>query len=167
MLSKVKQLVDLNGDSVNFEIKFRVSTKNKEPFDLLVVDQTTLDNNPALEYKKITEGEISGSIVQDKNIYQNYFLILKADTPCECMVEIQKKELPKTILPVVETRPKIVEESNKWMFIVGGVVIAGLIWYLFFNKKKGDLLPAPELPSALPTPENPFLQRFRNLNLPV
>lgn len=93
-VSKVKQLIDLNGDSVNFEINFKVSSHNKEPFDILVVDQATLDSDPNLEYKSVTNGIISGKVRKDKNIYQNHFIILKSNNPCECDVEIQKTELP-------------------------------------------------------------------------
>lgn len=96
-VSKVKQLIDLNGDSVNFEISFKVSSHNKEPFDILVVDQATLDSDPNLQYKSVTNGVISGKVRKDKNIYQNHFIILKANNPCECDVEIQMTELPEFI----------------------------------------------------------------------
>ena len=75
-IGKIKQLIDLNGDSVNFQVDFNVESQSGEPFDILVVDQTTLDNNPKIEYKTANEGKISGSITNDKNVYQNYFLIL-------------------------------------------------------------------------------------------
>jgi hypothetical protein len=100
-VSKVKQLIDLNGDSVNFEIKFKVSSHNQEPFDILVVDQTTLDNTSELKYKNITNGSVGGQLRNDKNNYQNHFLIIKADSPCECDVEIEKVELPVNSAPVV------------------------------------------------------------------
>jgi len=96
-VSKVKQLIDLNGDSVNFEVSFKVSSRNKEPFDILVVDQATLDSDPNLQYKSVTNGIISGKVRKDKNVYQNHFIILKANNPCECDVEIQMNELPEFI----------------------------------------------------------------------
>lgn len=137
-IGKIKQLIDLNGDSINFDIQFKVTSKNKEPFDMLVVDQTTLDNNPTLEYKKVDKGEISGNIVHDKNIYQNYFIILKADNLCECNVEIIKKELPKTA--IVESLPSksIVDKTNNnfnWINIIliaGVVIILVVSIYMFY-----------------------------------
>ena len=96
-VSKVKQLIDLNGDSVNFEVSFKVSSHNKEPFEILVVDQATLDSDPNLQYKSVTNGVISGKVRKDKNIYQNHFIILKSNNPCECDVEIQMTELPEFI----------------------------------------------------------------------
>jgi hypothetical protein len=65
-VSKVKQLIDLNGDSVNFEVSFKVSSRNKEPFEILVVDQATLDSDPNLQYKSVTNGIISGKVKKDK-----------------------------------------------------------------------------------------------------
>ena len=94
-LGKIKQLIDLNGDSTNFDLSFKVTCKNDTPFDLLVVDQTTLDNTPELQYKQVNR-TISGNIVSDKNIYQNFFLILKSDKKCDVDVELTKKVLPKT-----------------------------------------------------------------------
>ena len=93
-LGKIKQLIDLNGDSINFDISFSVKCKDSTPFNLLVVDQETLDNED-LVYKD-AKHSISGNIVADKNIYQNHFLILKSDTPCDVEVEIKKIDLPET-----------------------------------------------------------------------
>ena len=42
-LDKIRQLIDLNGDSTNFDISFKVTSRNGEVFDIVVVDQTTLD----------------------------------------------------------------------------------------------------------------------------
>jgi hypothetical protein len=142
-VGKIKQLIDLNGESTNFDAHFRIVSKNKEPFEILVVDQTTLDNNPNLEYKK-ADGEISGNIVHDKNVYQNYFIILKADQPCECEVEITKKELPKTPDMPVQKLPAQTKKSNNtfsWIniiIIVGGVVIVGIVfYYMYFVRSSG------------------------------
>jgi hypothetical protein len=101
-LGKIKQLIDLNGDSTNFDLSFKVTCHDDTPFNLLVVDQTTLDNTPELVYKDATKS-ISGSIIADKNLYQNYFLILKSETPCNVDIEIKKKVLPKTPTVPIET----------------------------------------------------------------
>lgn len=163
-VSKVKQLVDLNGDTTNFELKFQVSSKNNCEFETLVVDQTTLDSNPNLEYKK-AQGTISGTIVADKNVYQNYFLVLRSDKPCECVVKIDKKEIPpnqninnnsntsdKVSKQVNPSKPSQVNPHNslairnnkepekhnwQWIFISIGIVGVCLVaWYLFKKSKK-------------------------------
>ena len=92
-LNKTKQLIDLNGDTTNFEIQFTATTPNKEPFYAIVVDQNTLDSDNPINFKKVTDGTISGNIRNDKNIYNNYFLLLKSDDPCECFVNINKNEI--------------------------------------------------------------------------
>ena len=152
-LGKIKQLIDLNGDSTNFNLTFKVSCKDNTPFNLLVVDQTTLDNSPKIDYKE-AKGSISGNIVADKNVFQNYFLILKSDTPCEVDVELMKKELPRTPdikmdtrgatppvraphghVPTMKPPPK---QGMSWMKIglIAVVVIGGLalLWYLYKRK---------------------------------
>mgnify|MGYP000676862019 CR=1 FL=1 len=92
-VSKIQQLIDLNGSTTNFDINFKVVSENKQPFQVIVADQSTIDNNPNLAFQT-ANGEISGQLTQDKNIYQNYFLILKSEQPCVCLVEINKKEIP-------------------------------------------------------------------------
>jgi hypothetical protein len=154
-IGKIKKLIDLNGETTNFDITFRVASRNKEPFEILVVDQTTLDNNPSLEYKKVDNGAISGNVIQDKNVYQNYFIILKADNPCECDVEIVKKELPKTSppppqppapSPLRNVGGKKTENGFSWvkiLLIVGAIAALGIGLYLYSkrgeNKPKEDV----------------------------
>lgn len=92
-INKIKQLIDINGDSTNFDATFTAISLDGTEFDVLVVDQTTLDNSEDLQYKKAEAGKMSGNIVADKNVYQNYFLILKSDKPCDVNVEINKKEI--------------------------------------------------------------------------
>lgn len=142
-VNKTKQLIDLNGDTTNFNIKFSVVSKNGAPFDIVVADQTTLDNSAELDYKKANNGEMSGELKQDKNVYQNYFLVLKADQPCQCEVEIIKEEIPANIPPI---EPKVQNPINSqstginWTFwlIIGVVVIGGGVFYFLHYKKKNE-----------------------------
>lgn len=155
-LSKIKQLIDLNDDSTNFDLSFNVSCKDDTPFQMLVVDQTTLDNSPNLEYKEVS-GSINGNILADKNLYQNYFLILKSETPCEVDIECNKKNLPKTpesvMLPnegQVQMEPfeklQRVNVTDKksipWMKIglISLVVIVGgiILWWLYKRKNSSE-----------------------------
>lgn len=189
-IGKVKQLVDLNGDSVNFIAEFKITSKNNQPFEVLVIDQTTLDNDPNVEYKKVLDGAISGKIVHDKNIYQNYFLILKADKPCECFVEITKQELPKTEPPQQERKLLSIEDNKdsssgfnwgKTVLIVVIFVGVGYLVYSFMKKKDTpSTKKAPKFnykspsvsemefsfsKSKSPSPANPLLDRFKKLEL--
>lgn len=149
-LSKLRQLIDLNGDTTNFDVSFKVVSKNGEPFDIVVVDQTTLDNNPELSYRPASNGQMSGNIIQDKNIYQNYFLVLKAEQPCECDVEIVKKELPKAPVATAErnltpppptaktTSKPSSEEGGNWKFwlIVGVIAVGAVVLYFIYRHDK-------------------------------
>lgn len=194
-LNKVRQLIDLNGDTTNFEISFKAVSKNREPFDMLIVDQTTLDNTPNLEFKKAVNGEIAGNIVQDKNIYQNYFMVLKSDNPCQCDVEIIKKELPKSLpispmdnkdssvtVSLPPSSSSISISSVAWFLIILAVG-AGLIWYLFFRKKsepavcntvhtavdspvRSPVNNPVRSPDFVPKP-NSLLERLKNVNIPI
>jgi len=172
-LSKIKQLIDLNGDSTNFDITFKVVSKNVQPFDIVVVDQTTLDNSPELQYQKAANGQMSGNIVQDKNVYQNYFLCLRSDQPCECDIEIDKKELPKNNSANLGNAPEDVpnfatpppprssagsNNSSSWKtwMIIGIVVIGAVILFFVYrsdkNKKKAMSADATE-PTASAGPQ--------------
>lgn len=145
-LGKIKQLIDLNGDSVNFDLTFNVTGKDNSPFSILVVDQTTLDNSPELQYKE-ANGTMSGNIVADKNVYQNYFLILKSDTPCQVDVELIKKELPRTPDPPPNKKVISVDTSENWfstktIMIVVSCLIAVVLLYYMYNKKEENSKPS-------------------------
>ena len=159
-LGKRRQLIDLNQDSVNFDLTFKVTCHTQDAiFNLLVVDQTTLDNNTELKYKEV-KNTISGNITSDKNVYQNYFLILKMpDThtgeDCDITVELVKKELPVTPEQImnpnpnqvyntnpnlVNPKPKMLNDSNvnwtKIILICIVIVIGGGFIWNFYKKKK-------------------------------
>jgi hypothetical protein len=147
-LGKIKQLIDLNGDSINFDLTFSVRCHDPSvTFQMLVVDQNTLDNNPDIVYKDVT-GEISGNINADKNVYQNYFLILKADKVCEVDVTIDKKEIPPApSLPdfsqSLVSAKKEDKSDRRWIKIVIITVIVlggiGVLYWLYKRNKSTDI----------------------------
>ena len=92
-ISSIKQLIDLNGKSINFHLSFSVRSLTKEPFDALVVTQEMLDSNEPLNYQR-ADGEISGQIKSEHGIYNNYFLCLKSDKPMEVEVIVNINPLP-------------------------------------------------------------------------
>ena len=168
-LTKIGQLIDLNGDTTNFDISFKVVSKNGDPFDIVVVDQTTLDNSPELQYRTASNGQMSGNIVQDKNVYQNYFISLKSDQPCVCDVEIIKKEIPNaqpTFAPTPKqtspepSNPSPKQEKSSWKFwvILGIVVVGCVVLYFVYQhdkKKKNDVNDVNnDVASPQNTPEN-------------
>jgi len=150
-LTNGKQLIDLNGDYTNFDLTFTATSLDNSDFHALVIDQNTLDKVPhdRLEFKKAT-GSISGNIVSDNNIYQNFFLCLKSDKPCQVEVVINKKEIQpkprKEVNPVPQQTVKqdpikdpIKDSNTNWklIFIVIVLIIGGgLCYYMYVNKKK-------------------------------
>lgn len=154
-----RQLVDLNGDSKNFDLTFTCTSKDGTSFDVLVVDQATLDSTPTLQYKK-ANGTISGNIVADKDVYQNYFLVLKADKPCEVTVKTVKKDISPNLPPPRNTQsslaqrppalkpPTRLNKSNwKLIAIVAIVLGGGILLYYLYNQKKNTTV---EGPSSVP-----------------
>ena len=100
-----RKLVDLNGNLTNFDLTFTATSKDNAPFEIIVVDQETLDSVPAqnLEYKKAS-GSISGNIVADKNKYRSYHLCLRADQPCSVDIEIKRRSIPPRMAPRMPSR---------------------------------------------------------------
>jgi hypothetical protein len=110
-LSNIKQLIDLNQELVNFQLSFEIKSDNGEPFDVLVVTQEMLDSNPDLPYQK-ADGFISGNIISDNNVYQNYFLLIKSDSPCDCTVSIQINE----VKPNLNNVNNVINDANSQNF---------------------------------------------------
>ncbi len=175
----MKQLIDLNGDITNFELTFTATSKDGSVFDILIVDQTMLDSNQPLEYKK-ANGTMSGNIVSDKGVYQNFFLILKSDTNCDCEVMIDIKEIePKSTVDLTMNKRQPIQQgkpfSINWNYVVCAIIAVGggyILWNVY-NKKPGtitDVVPTitkqpltvPEIPS-LPVKES-LLSRLNKLN---
>lgn len=166
-----KRLVDLNGNSVNFNLNFSVQSDNGEPFEVLVVDQATLDSEQSLEYKKAVDGKINGNVIADKNIYQNYFLILRTEKDCEVTLHIDKKELPlkeqytQPVFPVennnqyhnqqpVQLQQTMEPEkpaSNFKFYMIILVVVIGLGVLYYFYSKRNNTGSVGELTSSTPT----------------
>lgn len=180
-LNKMKQLIDLNGDVTNFDLTFTATSKDGSPFSVLVVDQTTLDSSSSLNYKK-AEGTISGNIISDKGVYQNYFLLLKADSPCECDVTIDIKIIPKVSPPPppppVKTHlsnsrnltPPQKPSSINWKFLLMFILVVGggaSLWYMYNKRSVVKVISSPILasspvasPSPIPAPKRPTGQAF-------
>jgi hypothetical protein len=145
-----KHLIDLNGASTNFDLTFTATSPENSDFHALVIDQKTLDTVPhdSLEFKK-ANGSISGNIVSDKNVYQNYFLCLKSDKPCQVEVSINKKEIqpklppppPQQVNAIAPQRVKHVDppSSTNWkpiLIIIVIIIGGGMCYYMYVNKKK-------------------------------
>ena len=179
-LSSVKQLVDLNGNSTNVDITFTAKSLDNCDFYALVVDQKTLDSDVPLEFK-LAKGSISANIISNNNVYQNHFLCLKSDKPCQVEVVIDKKEIPfvnrNIIQPVVEpvihrqkehfaqnhqnrhiTQNKSTSNTN-WVLIFALCALGagGLAYYYFvYSKKKAKMTISP----VVTVPQIPITEKM-------
>lgn len=174
-LSSVKQLIDLNGTSTNVDVTFTAKSLDNSDFYALVVDQRTLDSNEPLEFK-LAKGSISANIIADNNVYQNHFLCLKSDKPCQVEVVIDKKEIQSAIpppppppqpwqmdTPVIQRQTEHFSHTNQiknkgtnWVliFVVCALAAGGLAYYYFVYTKKKQKMTISEVsaPQIVPPP---------------
>jgi hypothetical protein len=175
-IDNIKKLIDLNGDLVNFELTFRVSSENSAEYDAVVVDQTTLDTGN-LVYKKV-KGVLAGKVIADKNIYQNYFLILRSDKPIKVNVEINIKEIEpsKEELEFLEEQVKNEEEplpvkientnsmsNTKIILLLAATVIIGYFVYKYFISGKTTSSTVSEN-LTYPVPNSDLLAKLNSLD---
>lgn len=175
-VSNIKQLVDLNGSFTNFECKFNVTAKEGE-FNMVVANQDMLDSGVDLDFKKVVNGSQSGEVRVDTNIYQNYFLVMKAEKECQVSVEVDITELPETSLqPQNNTFTN--ENAINWtrIFLVVGLVLvlAFVMWNytgIIQNSKsssiKLDSVPTALLESNNVIPTSSTLQELPKLPTPT
>jgi hypothetical protein len=158
------QLIDLNGESTNFDIHFHVQSDNKEPFEISVVDQQKLDSGTNIDFQNANEGVLSGNLNATDNIYQNYYLALKATKDCNVQVKLDKKELPiesqnqeqmqpghmqSGHMQPEQMQPEQMQQgqmqqgqgnffTNNWKFIlvIVGCVLCLVLWYYFSKKNE-------------------------------
>ena len=94
-IDKIKTLIDLNNDVTNFNLQFKVTSDGL--FQIAIVDHTTMNTTETLPYESVTSGEISGELKWDRNTYQPYYMVLKADKPTEVTVEITLEPLASSL----------------------------------------------------------------------
>lgn len=154
-INKIKTLVELNRDAVNFHLVFKV--KGNGPFSIAILDQNTLDTTESIRYQEIKNGDISGELSWQKNIYSPYFMVLKSNEPNEVTVELTLTQFPITVnsssvtsadasFPVTDKEESIstttttTQTTNKkYIYIIGCVVAIGVLYYLFNNSSRSKL----------------------------
>lgn len=93
-LNSTKQLIDLNGEKVNFILHFEVESEENKPFYATVITQKLLDSDTEPQFKHITDGGMNVDIKNDNGVYENYLLLLKSDESVNCKVIIDIKDAP-------------------------------------------------------------------------
>lgn len=150
-IGKIQQLVDLSENHTNFKCTFKIVAPPDAVYNMLVVTQSQLDNDDFTPSFRKERGESGGEIIADKNVQENYFLILKSDDkPVDLEVFRNIEPLPDNIpqMPIehhsqqAEQPPKskFAFLKNKYMWIGLAVIVLFVIIYFsfFFNKEEDN-----------------------------
>lgn len=177
-LTNVQQLVDLNQDLVNFKLEFKILSENNSPFHAVVASQAKLDSEDPLEFKNVENGSISGNIIADNGVKQNYYLVLKSEIPTKCKLEINIEEIPMNEKQNEQQQINNNKEFDRYMHVHGAksvetsffsskiflflsILVGGLvIYYLFYIKQNSgvssindQIVPQIEVISNIPSIE--------------
>lgn len=149
VINQTRQLIDLNDNLINFKISFRVAVAPQSNsasvpvFDVAVVEQSTINSNmDNIQYNHVTVGEFSGDIENANNVYQSWYLILKAPQEISVWVDIQKEEIAPAVPDTTNLPSQIVSQpqsSYNWTAIILLVLIlAGGGWWYFYGRKNEE-----------------------------
>lgn len=161
-LSKRHQLIDLNNDKVNFELKFNIVAQNSSVFHVVIMTQAEVDNYDNLEDidMRVAPGKISGSISSKENKYDNYILILRSgsDDPVhvEVIIDLEEveaeveKEKPVEDYPSYETTSMTEPTANGkaplwrstwfWVIVVVGVLLFSYFAFNYISVRRNNAL---------------------------
>ena len=92
-INQIKQIIPLNENIVNFELNFEIKSENNLPFKAVVLSDDELNSENPINYQEVKNGIINGNIVNDKGVYQLYYLLLKAEQPVDCDITLDIKEV--------------------------------------------------------------------------
>lgn len=176
-LGPIQQMIDLNGVFANFEAKFSARTQDGSPFFFTVADQAHLDSDQEITFHK-AQGQVQDTIRMNTDVYQNVWLLLKADKECLCDISVQTVEIPPSrpvneqpqkSAPALQANPNQEsqlslqqashENSSKksvnWILIVVIIGFAALALYLWYGQSnKGvntcDIAPEPQSSPNIP-----------------
>jgi len=154
-LTNRPQLIDLNGEHINFTLDFQVQSTDLIEFQALVLTQEQLDSMDLekVDMKKATS-QIGGTITAKNNKYQNYFLILKCDDDSEkskeVIVEINLENHGNVIEETFKQDTQSTLSSNEidsqnqvqpiykkawfWIFIILLIIFSGIYYYIYIYK---------------------------------
>ena len=103
-INNIKQLFNINKENTNFSATFSVSSAEKKPFYIAVVNQTNIDNDE-IQFKIVNDGTISGNVKSDKNIKDDYYIALKSDENNIVNIKTTLEPLPMQDLNYEPTQP--------------------------------------------------------------
>lgn len=154
-LYSVKTLVDLNGDLVNFRIQFTLqSDPANSPFQVSILDETTLNHTETIQYQTVKDGVLKGEVKSDKNNYQRFYMILRADSPTVVNITLQTEELPTGTTPISDDSEMALTSSSAFssdsssdssnssykltFILIALVIVIGYVGLVYFRGKEGS-----------------------------
>lgn len=147
-ISRRAQLIDLNKDHTNFKLQFECHATPDVTYQVCVTNQTELDSKDIseLEMRTVEGGTISGNIVADSDVYQNYFLVLRSENeiPVQVVIDIEPIDPapPSSVLhdegnQSTSSAPSSSSSSStgNWLRILFGVMLLlfflVIVYYIF------------------------------------
>lgn len=113
-LQNVNIMADLNQGSTNFIVNFEASSSGKIPFKVAALNQQTLDSGDMPDFHTSdSNGQITGTVEENSNEFQNYFLVMNAESPCDVELKIEKTELPYNHALETQQTQQIQHESTQ------------------------------------------------------
>jgi len=88
-VQKTQSLIDLNKNLKNFKLRLTASKvdPNQPNFKAAIVDQTMLDSQN-IQFRDV-DSSISSTVVADKDVFQNFYLVLKCDSTAQVKVDTE------------------------------------------------------------------------------
>jgi len=155
-LNSIKQLVDINKNFTNFICKFEVESENKQPFEMVVINQRLLDNDGVINFMSV-DGETSGEFTMDKNIFDNWFIALRSSEPVKVFVKISLKPLPDNII----NNQNIKQNKYNYSIFIALLVILFIILYNMYLHNKTSTSIVPNILKSHPS----LLDQLKRVNL--
>lgn len=169
-ISKLKQLVDLNGEYSDFSTTFTVTPNdNTLEYESAVVNQTDIDSGAEIQYRRV-KGPLSGTIQNDNGVYQNYFLCIRSDAEQQVDIDVQltpiEREPPPPPPPPQQINQQQIEQhvvedevsqrnwtNIKYVAIFLVLLGGGFLLYYFYKKdNKGETIIDPRPPRMESSP---------------
>jgi len=157
-ISEIPQLIELNGDILNFELSTRVKSRENLPFYAAITTQTNIDNGIEFDYKYAEGGEFIATFSSETGNNHVYYLVLKTDAPSIVDVENTIKNLyvqntQQATAPSDTQKDSEITDKKKFiLFILLVLVGAGLYYYFMVYKKeegKSDTAPSTQVSTEI------------------
>lgn len=98
-LTTTPQIIQINDSRINFKAVCVVTSMDNTPFDILLTNQSSIDNGENLDYVHVTSGIYKIEFTFAKNISEMFFFVAKSDNEAtiDVLVTIENHPVSKNI----------------------------------------------------------------------